>query len=93
MLPVGFVLRYLRLYSYALLVFDEESVISYLASPRIQSPVGQRVFLDIQGQGGTGPRIPDRGVVGRSGHQAVKKKMDPTAKSFLERIFYHLRFR
>jgi len=28
-------------------------------------------------QGGTGPRIPDRGLVGRSGHQAAKKKMDP----------------
>jgi hypothetical protein len=28
-------------------------------------------------QGGTGPRIPDQGLVGRSGHQASKKKWIP----------------
>ena len=41
-------------------------------------------------QGGTGPRIPDRGVVGRSGRQASKKKIGPPQKSWSNRQVYHL---
>jgi hypothetical protein len=50
LLLVGFALRQsLRPYSYALSGLNEESTTSYLASPRMHSPVGQLVFLDIHG--------------------------------------------
>ena len=49
LLLVGFVLGHIRPCSYALSGLDEGSATSYLASPRIHSPVGQLVFLDIHG--------------------------------------------
>ena len=50
-------------------------------------------MVTISDRNSTGPRIPDRGLVGRSGHQAAKRKMDPTTKSFSNRISYHFQFR
>jgi hypothetical protein len=43
----------------------------------MRTPFFYFLYLLVYLQGGTGPRIPDRGLVGRSGHQASKKKMDP----------------
>ena len=39
-------------------------------------------------QGGTGPRFPDRGLVGRLDLETAKKKIGPLKKSCLNRLFY-----
>ena len=44
-------------------------------------------------QGGTGPRFPDRGLVGRLDLEAAKKKNGPLKKSCLNRLFYDFEFR
>jgi len=47
LLLVGFVLRQLRPYSYALSGLNEGSATLHLASPKIHSPVGQLPPLNI----------------------------------------------
>ena len=57
---------------------------------RLDTPVTLPLELDSAFddvvQGGTGPRIPDRGLVGRSGHQAAKKKNGPPHKLCSNRL-------
>ena len=63
-------------------------------SPKVCHPIGAPPLIEGCGhpnQGGTGPRILDRGVVGRSNRQASKKKNGPPQKSWSNRHFYHFK--